>query len=259
LLDVQTQEPTRSKNRETPEEIAEMFTMKAKMTALVVVAFLAVCLGATSLFAAQNTCPGCSEPAKVVHPNGFGSESYARWKANVGLKDSGGNVNFAMYMQHMTPPTEAATGKAVVAIEGFDGSAVGIAPGVTSLAFYVRTLGPAPFFAPTGECTATSPRFSVRWRIPGSGTPDQFYDTTGCSAMTSGPTLVAPNGFTYQQRICDAFTCLPPTPGAIIVSISIQFDDLVQHFSHIDNISVTAGPGTGTTYTWTRPADNGAN
>src|SRR2546428_8155279 len=113
-----------------------MTSKTALPVVVLVVVFLAVWPTANAL--AQNTCPGCSEPAKVVHPNGFGSHSYARWKPNVGLADSGGTVNFAMYMQHMTPATETSAGKAVVAIEGFDSEPVGVTPGVTSLEFYVR-------------------------------------------------------------------------------------------------------------------------
>ena len=224
--------------------------MKTKWAlTLVLITVLAVLPAANVL--AQNTCPGCSEPAKVVHPNGFGSHSYSRWKPNVGLADSGGNANFAMYMQHLTPATETSAGRAVVAIEGFDSEPVG-SPGVVSLSFYVRITD--PMGVPTTECTLTSPRFSVRWRIPNSSVPDQFYNTTGCQAMAPGPTAMAPppSLSMYQQR---TFT-VPATPGAIIVSLAILFDDPIQPFSHIDNISVTDGTGT---YVWTRPADNGSN
>jgi hypothetical protein len=216
--------------------------------ALAVVVLLAMWPAGNVL--SQNTCPGCSEPAKVIHPSGFGSHSYARWKTNVGLADSGGSVNFAMYMQHLTPATETSAGRAVVAIEGFDSEPVGIAPGVTSLEFYVRLTNPS-LLNPSGvECTTTSPRFSVRYRIP--NIPDQFYNTTGCAFMSGTTILTAPNGSQYLQR---TFT-VPPTLGAIIVSIAILFDDPVQPFSHIDNISVTDGTGVNT---WTRPADNGSN
>src|SRR5437867_9270806 len=116
-----------------------MSSKTALPVALAVVVFLAVWPAADLL--AQNTCPGCSEPAKVVHPNGFGAMSYARWKRKVGLVDSGGSNNFAMYMQHLTPTSR---GAAVVAIEGFGSEPVGVG-GVTSLAVYVRLTNVAMF------------------------------------------------------------------------------------------------------------------
>ena len=70
--------------------------------------------------------------------------------------------------------------------------------------------------------------------------------------MGGTDTVMAANGSQYMQR---TFT-VPPTPGAIIVSIAILFDDPVQPFSHIDNISVTDGT---VVYTWRQPADNGSN
>src|SRR2546427_8937785 len=107
-----------------------MSSKTALLVALLVVVFLAVWPAADLL--AQNTCPGCSEPAKVVHPNGFGPHSYARWQPRTGLADSGGSVNFAMLLVHLTPATVAATARAVVAIEGFDGEPVGLT-GVSGL------------------------------------------------------------------------------------------------------------------------------
>src|SRR5438876_9011051 len=86
---------------------------------LVLTTFLAVSPAANLL--AQNSCPGCSEPAKVVHPNGFGPHSYARWMPKVGEPDSNGNTNFAMRLVHMTPPDVTTAARAVVAVEGFDG------------------------------------------------------------------------------------------------------------------------------------------
>src|SRR5438132_10904123 len=108
---------------------------------LVLMTFLAVSPAANLL--AQNTCPGCSEPAKVVHPNGFGPQSYARWQPKTGLADSGGTNDFSMLLVHLTPATITATARAVVAIEGFDGEPVGPplgsgTGGVIGLAFSVR-------------------------------------------------------------------------------------------------------------------------
>src|SRR2546428_12519069 len=109
-----------------------MRSKTALPVALLVVVFLMA--WPTAKLLAQNTCPGCSEPAKVVHPSGFGSQSYARWKPKVGIVDSDPSTSFAMYMQHKN--AESNSDRAVVAIEGFDGQPVA---SISSLSFYVRT------------------------------------------------------------------------------------------------------------------------
>src|SRR6266550_2304436 len=133
-----------------------MSSKTALPVALLVVVFLMA--WPTAKLLAQNTCPGCSEPAKVVHPNGFGPQTYARWQPKTGLGDSGGSNAFSMFLVHLTPATITATAAAVVAIEGFDGEPVG-PTGVSGLAFHVRITDPSA--NPTTECTATfGPRFS---------------------------------------------------------------------------------------------------
>ncbi|TMB93830.1 MAG: hypothetical protein E6J42_12335 [Chloroflexi bacterium] len=227
-----------------------MSSKTALPVALLVVVFLMA--WPTAKLLAQNTCPGCSEPAKVVHPNGFGPHSYARWQPKTGLGDSGGSNAFSMLLVHLTPATITATAKAVVAIEGFDGEPVGLG-GVTSLELFVREKD--AFGNPTGECTLTGgPRFSIRYRI--SSPPDLFLEAH-CQAMTAGAMMTAQNFplSTYRQR---TFT-VPPISGAIIVSLAILYDDPVVPSSHIDNISVTDVNLGCTPCTWTRPADNGSN
>ena len=218
--------------------------------ALLVVVFLTVSPAVKAL--AQNTCPGCSEPAKVVHPNGFGPHSYARWQPKTGLADSGGTNDFSMLLVHLTPPTITATARAVVAIEGFDGEPVG---NITDLHFYVRTTDSNG--AATTECTATSPRFSIRYRVP--SVPDLFLEAR-CGVVTEmlpGDTIS--NGVTTYQRRTVNPVLLAPISSAIIVSLAILFDDPVQPSSHIDNISVSDANVGCAPCTWTRPADNGGN
>ena len=229
-----------------------MSSKTALPVALLVVVFLMA--WPTAKLLAQNTCPGCSEPAKVVHPNGFGPQSYARWQPKTGLADSAGTTgDFSMLLVHLTPATITATARAVVAIEGFDGEPVG-AGGVTSLELFVRETdenGNA-----TGECTLLGgPRFSIRYRI--SNPPDLFLEAQ-CQAMVPGLTTMTAQNFplsTYRRRTFP----VPTISGAIIVSLAILFDDAVQHSSHIDNISVFDASLDCTPCTWTRPADNGAN
>ena len=222
---------------------------------LVLTTFLAVSPAANLL--AQNTCPGCSEPAKVVHPNGFGPHSYARWQPRTGLADSGGSVNFAMLLVHLTPATVAATARAVVAIEGFDGEPVGLT-GVSGLEFFVRTTDQNG--APTpSECSLTSPRFSIRWLDPILGDNHTYFHCANPLEMPAiGLPTPAPNGSTYQRHVVNQalmFTLVPST--AIIISLAILWDD--SGSSHIDNISVTDTSVGCNPCTWTRPADNGSN
>jgi len=239
-----------------------MSSKTALPVALLVVVFLMA--WPTVKLLAQNTCPGCSEPAKVVHPNGFGPQSYARWQPKTGLADSAGTTgDFSMLLVHLTPATITATARAVVAIEGFDSRLVGPASGqVTNLAFWVRTTDPMGM--PTGECTLTSPRFSIRWRL--SPMPDQFSEAR-CANVAEmglfGTTATAVNGFTYEKRTVSwvftgqAFATIPP--GAIIISLAILYDDLLQLSSHIDDIEVTDTTNGCPPCIWTRPADNGSN
>jgi len=230
-----------------------MRSKTALPVALLVVVFLMA--WPTAKLLAQNTCPGCSEPAKVVHPNGFGPHSYARWQPKTGLADSGGSNAFSMLLVHLTPATITATARAVVAIEGFDGEHVTPLE-VSGLEFYVRITDPSGNLTPA-ECTVTSPRFSIRWRLP-AGT-EGFAELHCFNALEMAPGLVmtAPNGSSYQQRTATPLGLAMVPPTAIIISLAILWDD--SGSSHIDNISVTDMNLGCTPCTWTRPADNGAN
>jgi hypothetical protein len=232
-----------------------MSSKTALPVALLVVVFLTA--WPTAKLLAQNTCPGCSEPAKVVHPNGFGPQSYARWQPKTGLADSGGSNAFSMFLNHLTPATITATAAAVVAIEGFDGEHVTpVGTEVSGLEFYVRITDPTTGL-PTTECTVTSPRFSIKWRLP-SGT--EGFAELHCAnvlEMAAGSIVTAPNGSMYQQRTATTFGLTMVPPMAIIISLAIIWDD--SGSSHIDNISVTDMKLGCTPCTWTRPADNGSN
>ena len=194
----------------------------------------------------------------MVHPNGFGPQSYARWQPKTGLADSDGTSgDFSMLLVHLTPLTITATARAVVAIEGFDGEHVTPAGmEVSGLEFYVRITDPTTGL-PTTECTVTSPRFSIRWRLP-SGT-EGFAELHCANAleMAPGSIMTATNGSMYQQRTATLLGLMMVPPTAIIISLAILWDG--SGSSHIDNISVTDMNLGCTPCTWTRPADNGAN
>ena len=229
-----------------------MGSKTALSAALVVVLLLA--LWPTANVLAQDTCPGCSVPAKVVHPNGFGPHSYARWQPKTGLLDSNGTSAFSMLMVHLTPPTITATARAVVAIEGFDSQHVS-AMEVSGLSFFVRIADPNG--ATPSECSMTSPRFSIRWLDPILGDNHTYFHCGIAAEMPVGVTA-SHNGSTYQQHIVNPallFTLVPST--AIILSLAILWDDLGS--THIDNISVTDISLGCMPCTWTGPADNGTN
>ena len=49
-----------------------------------------------------------------LHPSGFGTHSYAAWKAQQGTPDDTGNGNQALYFQKMTSTATVAAGVAVI-------------------------------------------------------------------------------------------------------------------------------------------------
>ena len=246
-----------------------MSSKTALPVALAVVVFLAVWPAADLL--AQNTCPGCSAPAKVVHPNGFGPESYARWMPKLGEPDSNGQ-NFAMLLVHMTSPLVTTAARAVVAVEGFDGEN----PDDFTLAYdHPRS---TTFAGKYSTCTAGgamgNPRWSVRYRVPGTAVDNRFQFGCNDSGMTSGDGIIIGVGTSSAgqtagwERKSLLLTVDPLAVAAaggstvIIVSLSIQWDalcapSLCPGSVLVDDISVT--PPGGPTFTWTGPADNGAN
>src|SRR5690349_9505358 len=83
----------------------------------------------------------------VLHPAGFGPNSYAAWQAGEGLPDSIGNANHALYFQKFTTTATVAAGVAV--FKGFEGLP---ASDITTYTFWVRD---------DGHCGAGAPRFNV--------------------------------------------------------------------------------------------------
>ena len=261
-----------------------MSSKTALSAALVVVLLLA--LWPTANLLAQNTCPSCSEPAKVVHPNGFGPESYARWIPKVGELDSNLKSNFAMLLVHLTSPLVTTAARAVVAVEGFGGEN----PDGFILAY--DHPGPTAFTGGkystcTGGGPMGNPRWSVRYQVPGTTVDNRFQFGCGDTAMTSsdgiiiGTVTASPNEATTPEPTTPATgwvrqaILLTVNPVAvvvaggsdstvIIVSLSILWDypcaptpGMCPGSVLVDNITV-APPG-GTVFTWTSPADNGSN
>src|SRR5689334_11548928 len=86
----------------------------------------------------------------ILHPNGFGSHSYAACKAQTGLPDTSGSKYQALYFQKMKSTTTFAAGVAVLqGIEGTPTSAL------TGLEFWIPTNDGS-------HCGAGAPRYNVR-------------------------------------------------------------------------------------------------
>src|SRR5712671_3278166 len=82
-----------------------------------------------------------------LHPNGFGENSYAAWKANEGEQDSRGNADQALYFQKFTATETVAAGEArVTGLEGQPLSAI------TALSWEHRV---------DGWCGAGAPRWDI--------------------------------------------------------------------------------------------------
>jgi hypothetical protein len=167
----------------------------------------------------------------TLHPDGFGPNSYAAWKAQQGEADATGGASQALYFQKMTATTTNAAGVAEVeGVEGMSPSDVG------QLAFDWRT---------DGHCGGGAPRFNLT--VENGGTDQTIF--FGCMAMQDEGQKTDDQGRTWDRRSVD----ISNVPGTI-VSLSIVFDegnDVGQGFVYLDNIQVG-------NQTWTGPADNGA-
>src|SRR2546425_7974650 len=113
----------------------------------------------------------------VLHPAGFGPDSYAAWKSGEGLTDNNGS-NHALYFQKMTATTTFAAGVAV--FKGFEGLMVS---DLTALEFK---------WGLDGHCGAGAPRFNLRVDPDGAGPMPPVTHFIGCASMTPGPTATAP-------------------------------------------------------------------
>ena len=239
-----------------------MSSKTALPVALLVLAFLTVWPAAKLL--GQD---GAGGSAKVVHPNGFGPESYARWAPKVGELDSNLKTNFAMLLVHRTPPTVTTAARAVVAVEGFDGEDPA---GFTLMYDHLASDNIV-----NGKCTPSTtagpgnPRWSVRYRVPNTTIDNRFSFACGDVFQTdlimTGVNLATPFGDEepLSTPVWDRKRVVLSTMmSVIIVSLSIQWDalcapSLCPGSVLVDDISVT--PPGGPTFTWTGPADNGAN
>src|SRR3989442_7571901 len=122
--------------------------------------------GSGSLARGPSFDAGGGQSGMNLHPSGFGTHSYASWKAHQGEPDTKGNADQALYFQKMTVTTDFAAGVAV--IDGLEGQP---ASALTELSWDHRN---------DGWCGALAPPWNV-------GLTDASGDHTvflGCNAAT---------------------------------------------------------------------------
>ena len=194
-------------------------------------------------------------PNLKLHPNGFGPDSYAAWKAKRGQPDSEGEGDHALYFQKMTATTTVAAGIAVVT--GFKGQTIP-ATALTGLSWEHR-------FDNGGHCGAGAPRWNVH--VTGaSGT--KFTLFLGCAAATHSPSPGDPTRWLEDSYGSPAILTLGAANAGLSASLldilagtltglAIVFDEGTDQgtgFVDLDNITVTIG---GVSKVWTGPMDNG--
>jgi len=191
-----------------------------------------------------------------LHPNGFGPDSYAAWKAKEGQPDSEGEGDHALYFQKMTTTATVAAGIAV--ITGFKGQTIP-ATMLTGLSWEHR-------FDNNGHCGAGAPR----WNVHVTGASGAKYTLfLGCAAATHSASpgdparwLVDSYGsslviLTVGAANAGLTASIVDITAGTLTGLAIVFDEGTDQgtgFVDLDNITVTIG---GVSKVWTGPMDNG--
>ncbi|HET9743360.1 MAG TPA: hypothetical protein VFQ00_11475 [Terriglobales bacterium] len=195
----------------------------------------------------------------TLHPSGFGTHSYAAWKAQQGEPDTTGNANQALYFQKMTVTGSFAAGVAV--IKGVAGAA---ASELAGLAWDHRE---------DGHCGAGAPRWNLALQ---DGSGHQYTVFLGCYAAQHMETNVITNGFGWCRDTQSVPAAITSQTGVTdlstltITGLAILFDEgndtanpppapcaqqgLAGGFVFLDNIEVDFN---GVTYCWTSASNNG--
>jgi hypothetical protein len=202
--------------------------------------------------------------ALTLHPSGFGTHSYAAWKAKQGLADSNGGAFQALYFQKDTSTTTVAAGVAV--IKGIAGLPLG---DLTGLAWDHRE---------DGHCGAGAPRWNVNLTDAAGNNYTVFL---GCNvAAHSENGTGSGHDWCHDQQPSPATTIAglagPNVVGGLtITGLAIVFDEgndtpnpppagcgqeqFAGGYVHLDNIEVaTDNPAYGTKC-WTSASDNSNN
>ena len=165
---------------------------------------LCILLGVAALLMAANTfkvLPGIYDPDRT----GIIS---AAWVTGIGLPDAG-NSNHGLYLAKNGPT--ATNAAAFASIDGVEGIKL------TELGYDVKD---------DGHCSGGAPRFNVT-------ASDGFHFVGACTNGTPSGTP-APGWTRYRFSNAQAFP--PITPGAVVSSIAIVFDE--EGSVVIDNIDV---------------------
>jgi len=183
-----------------------------------------------------------------LHPNGFGENSYAAWKAHEGLPDSKGNADHALYFQKMTTTATFAAG--VARVTGLEGQPLSA---ITGLSWEHRT---------DGWCGAGAPRWDI---IVSDASGDRGVIFLGCAAAVHTPGSAAnwirdsyPAGTPIASLPATGFTKdFNPADPLTISELLIVFDEGTDiptnpGFVFLDNITVNG-------HVFTGPGDNGSN
>jgi hypothetical protein len=197
-----------------------------------------------SLSASANANANANTGLKL-HPDGFGQQSYAAWKAHEGLPDSKGNADAGLYFQKMTTTATFAAG--VAKITGLEGQPLSA---LTNLSWEHRT---------DGWCGAGAPRWDV---IVSDASGNRGVIFLGCAAAAHSPGS-APNWIKDSYPAGAAglpatgfTTDFNPSDPLTISELLIVFDEGTDEagnpgFVVLDNITVNDTVFTG-------PADNGS-
>ncbi|MEO8909998.1 MAG: hypothetical protein ABI408_07195 [Gemmatimonadaceae bacterium] len=184
----------------------------------------------------------------TLHPDGFGPDSYAAWKAHEGLPDRRGNADQALYFQKMTATSTNAAG--VAKITGLEGQPLSV---ITGLSWEHRT---------DGWCGAGAPRWDI---IVTDQAGNRGVIFLGCAAAVHTPGSAAnwirdsyPAGTAIASLPATGFTpAFNPSDALTISELLIVFDEgtdiaVNPGYVFLDNITVND-------HVFTSPDDNGAN
>jgi hypothetical protein len=180
----------------------------------------------------------------TLHPDGFGTKSYAAWRAHEGEADDRGNADQALYFQKLVPTAVPAAGVAVFDVP--EGTTVA---DITPLGFDYRVAD--------SHCGAGAPRFNLQYRNAGDSTVYTAF--IGCAAMVKTPDPQQPD-WMHAETVIPGPAVYPlgppPTAGSVVVGLAIVFDEGIDNPPNpgrawLDDIQVGRS-------IWTSPADNGA-
>jgi hypothetical protein len=197
----------------------------------------------------------------VLHPNGFGPESYAAWKAKQGIPDDPeeeGRADMALYFQKQVSTSTNAAGIAV--ITGFLKAQPPIpVASLTGLSWEHRD---------DGHCGAGAPR----WDIFVTGASGRRYTLfLGCAAAVHSPGSEPAHWIRDSYPVNDIVplgaanagltASLADIQAGTIRGLQIVFDEGTDSsppagFVFLDNITVVLN---GMPHVWRSPADNGNN